>query len=130
MMQEYVTHIRPKISGARKHQFLFVSHQTGRPLSDRALNKIFVGFRDKIQDMPANLSPHLLRHAWNDAFSRRVDTKGVAPSREAALRSEMMGWSPTSGTAATYNQRKIREEATEVSIKHQEKIGVHAKKYR
>lgn len=122
MMQEYVTHIRSKIPGARRHSFLIVSHQTGRPLSHAALNKVFRNLRERVPDLPVDLSPHVLRHAWNDAFSRLIDAKNIDSAREAQMRSEMMGWSPTSGMAATYNKRKIREDADKLSLEHQKKL--------
>ncbi len=123
MMREYVTYIRAKIPGAKRHQFLFVSHQTGKPLSDEGLNKVFRTLRERVVWVPENLTPHLLRHGWNDAFSRLIDNRKIDPVREAQMRSEMMGWSPTSGMAATYNKRKIREDAERISLAHQRKLG-------
>ncbi|TWA93193.1 phage integrase family protein [Azospirillum brasilense] len=122
MMQEYVTHIRSKIPGARRGQFLIVAHDSGRPLSEAAMNKIFINLRERVVDLPESLAPHILRHAWNDAFSRLIDAKNVGPEREAQLRSQAMGWSPTSGTAATYNRRKIIEDTEKISLEHQGKL--------
>jgi site-specific recombinase XerD len=122
MIQEYLTHIRVKVPNARKHQFLFVSHQDGAPLSLRGGNKVFEKLRERLADLPANLTPHVLRHAWNDAFSRLMDAKNVSPEREAQMRNEMQGWSPTSGTAATYNRRKITTDAEKFSLEHQKTL--------
>ena len=119
MLQNYITVIRTKVPNARKHQFLFVSHQSGRPLSASGENKVFDQLRERVPDLPRLLTNHVLRHAWNDAFSRLIDANKVSPEREAQMRSEMMGWSPTSGTAATYNRRKIREDADRFLQEHQ-----------
>jgi site-specific recombinase XerD len=64
MMHAYVVHIRRKIPGAKGHQFLFVSHQTGRPLTEVAVNKVFRSLRDRTSGLPDDLTPHLLRHGW------------------------------------------------------------------
>lgn len=121
MIQDYLIQIRRKVPNAPKHQFLFVSHQSGKPLSLSGESRVFEQLRQRTE-LPSYLTPHVLRHAWNAAFSRLIDAKGVASEREAQLRSEMMGWSLTSGTAATYNRRKIREDAEKFSLEHQSKL--------
>lgn len=118
MIQDYIIQIRRKVPNAAKHQFLFVSHQSGKPLSLSGESRVFEQLRQRTE-LPDYLTTHVLRHAWNDAFSRLIDAKGVTPEREAQMRSQMMGWSPTSGTAATYNRRKIREDAERFSLQHQ-----------
>lgn len=40
----------------------------------------------------------------------------MTPEREQQLRSYLMGWNPTSGTAATYNKRHIKEKAGEAVL--------------
>lgn len=122
MVQEYVTHVRSKFLKARKHPYLLVSHRDGAPLAMISVNKLFVTLRRKFEDLPNDLSPHLLRHAWNDAFSRLADSQKMDPAREQQIRSEMMGWSPTSGTAATYSRRHTREAAEKMSLRHQQSL--------
>ncbi len=119
MIEDYVLRIRSKIPGVRKHSFLFVSHQTGAPLSLVAVNKVFTSLRERVVGLPENLTPHVMRHAWNDAFSALMDRKQVTEERETQMRSMMMGWSPTSGTAAVYTRRHVREEARRASLAHQ-----------
>lgn len=123
MIIEYVTNHRFQIKSARKHQYLFVSHRSGAALSKSQLTKIFKDIRERVDDMPVDISAHMLRHAWNDAFSRIADVEKISPETEAQLRSEIMGWSPASGTAALYLRRKIKEDAKNISLKHQMKIG-------
>lgn len=123
MIQNYIIHVRSKIPGAKRHSFLIVSHQTGAPLALTSVNKVFRNLRSRVSKLPHNLSPHLLRHAWNDAFSRLVDAKEISPEREMQMRSEIMGWSPTSGTAATYTRRHVRRSAEALSLSHQEQLA-------
>ncbi|TWB14131.1 tyrosine-type recombinase/integrase [Nitrospirillum bahiense] len=118
MIQDYIIHTRRKVPNAPKHQFLFVSHQSGRPLSLSGGSRVFEQLRQRTE-LPDYITSHVLRHAWNSAFSSLIDAKGYTPEREAQMRSQMMGWSPTSGTAATYNRRKIREDAERFSLQHQ-----------
>jgi integrase len=63
MLQNYVIRIRIKVPKARKHQFLFVSHQSGRPLSASGESKVFDQLRQCVADLPRQLTNHVLRHA-------------------------------------------------------------------
>lgn len=119
---DYVITFRAKLSGARKHEFLFVTSDTGRPMSIPAFSKIFVVLREKCQSLPRNLFAHLLRHTWNDRFSEEMDRRGVAEEIEKKTRSYLMGWSETSGSAATYTRRHIRKKAEQASLSMQEQI--------
>lgn len=122
MAQDYVTHVRAKFPQARRHPFLFVSHQDGAPLALVSANKVFRTLRKRVDGLPENLSPHLLRHAWNDSFSAIADKRGTALAEEEKVRSYLMGWSPTSKTAATYTRRHVQKKAEELSLKHQESL--------
>jgi integrase len=119
---KYIMDLRAKQSGARKHGFLFVSSDTGAPLSIPAFSKIFVVLRVKNKNLPRNLFAHLLRHSWNDRFSEEMDRRNVAEETEKKMRSYLMGWSETSGTAATYTRRHIRKKAEQASLSMQGQI--------
>lgn len=118
----YIMNYRSVIRGARKHDFLFVASDTGAPLSIPSLNKIFKVLRQKYPDMPNNIFPHIFRHTWNDRFSEEMDTNKVGEDAEKKARSYLMGWSETSGTAATYTRRHIRKKAQEASLQLQKNI--------
>lgn len=120
--RHYVINIRGVLHGARTHEYLFVATDTGAPLSMPALAKIFRVLRSRIADLPDHLSPHVLRHTWNDRFSEEMDQKNVPEDTEKKARSYLMGWSETSGTAATYTRRHVREQAKRVSLDLQEKM--------
>ena len=123
LIEQYVMQTRPSFPKARRHPFLFVSHSDGSPLSLSGFSRIFEKLRLRIPGLPADLTSHSFRHAWNDAFSRRMDEKEIDHVREAQLRSHAMGWSPTSGTASTYTRRKVAEDAEKFSLEHQQTIS-------
>jgi integrase len=107
---------------ARKHDFLFCADRTGEPLSESSLNKLFKTLRTRCPNLPDFLSPHILRHTWNDRFSERMDEQKTPEDLEKRLRSELMGWVQTSNTAAVYTRRHIRKRAQKVSLEMQEQI--------
>ncbi|RXU16895.1 integrase, partial [Pseudomonas syringae] len=113
-IHEYIAKFRNKIPGARKHGYLFVTHRSGRtvgwPLSNSGFGK-FIATLSTLADEFSGLHTHALRHHWNYMFSRNCDKDGIAPEREQKLRSYLMGWSETSGTASIYNKRHIKEAA-------------------
>jgi integrase len=118
----YILNYRSSLAGAKQHDFLFVSSEEGAPLSIPSLAKIFNVLRKNCPELPKNLSPHVLRHTWNDRFSEEMDKRGVAEETEKKTRSYLMGWSETSGTAAIYTRRHVRKKAQEASLEMQNKI--------
>lgn len=121
-MYEHVIKERPKKRGATKHAYLFVAEYTGAPMSLPSLNRIFQNLRKFNSELPDNLSSHMLRHTWNDEFSRKIEGKGIGEAREVQMRSYLMGWSPTSSTASTYTKRFVEEKARQISLDFQSKI--------
>jgi len=136
MIQQYVTHVRARFLRARRHPFLFISHQTGAPLALASANKVFRSLRERVDGLPENLTPHVLRHAWNDAFSRLLDRRADQKGRrrgedhadEERMRSYLMGWSPASKMASVYTRRHVRETAEKMSLAHQEDLLKGARK--
>lgn len=119
LTHDYIVYARRSLIGARKHEYLFVADKTGEPMSLSALNKCFVFLRTRIADLPEGLSPHVLRHTWNDNFSAAMDRMKTSEADEQKMRSFLMGWSETSGTAANYTRRHVRQRANEVSLQLQ-----------
>ena len=117
--ENYIVNERALIPNARKNPFLFVSGRTGAPLSLAALNKLFRVLRDRIDGLPDDLAPHLFRHSWNDEFSRKADASGISEEEEKKWRAFLMGWSPTSSTAAIYTRRHVREASGKASLEMQ-----------
>ncbi len=123
-ISDYVIKYRNKVPGARKHGFLFITHKAGPnqgwPLSNSGFGKFISGLADIASNLEGFHS-HALRHHWNYVFSRLISEKGMTPEREEKVRSYLMGWSETSGTAKTYNKRHVKEEAGKAVIELQNK---------
>jgi len=113
--QNYIAKVRREQGVARKTDTLFVANGTGKPLSLSAVNKLFAKLREKCPGLPIDLTPHVLRHSWNDSFSDLMDEKKVPEEQEKRMRNELMGWSPNSKASNTYTRRITREKAKEAS---------------
>ena len=120
--QAYILNHRSALPRAKKHAFLFVASHTGHPMTLAAVGKLFKELRERCPSLPKGLSGHVLRHTWNDAFSKKMDEAGVTPENERQARSYLMGWSPTSDTAAVYTRRYVRNKAKEVSLGLQDQL--------
>lgn len=120
---DYVKDVRRKVPGARKHDYLFVTHKAGptqgAPLSIGGFSK-WMGQVAAIVGN-AGFHAHALRHNWNYHFSRLAEEKGMSAEEEEKTRSYWMGWSETSGTAGTYNRRHTKEKAQQVGLELQER---------
>jgi integrase len=117
---QYIVGERRRYPAARKHPFLFVANG-GAPLSLRGLNEIFVALRKVHSDLPV-VHPHILRHTNNYNFSNLADERGMNPEVEKKIRSQMMGWSETSGTAERYTRRETERKARDASLQLQDRM--------
>lgn len=108
---EYICRGRKVQTNALRHEFLFVASGSGKPLSLMAVNKVFATLRQKQPELPRDLTPHILRHTWNDRFSEAMDKAKVSEEQEKKMRSTLMGWSENSGAAATYTRRFVQRKA-------------------
>lgn len=119
LLHNYIVNVRSKITAARRHSFLFVATDSGMPLTLGSVTKLFRTLRDNVPGLPDEITSHVMRHTWNDRFSEVMDRKKVKEAEEHQMRSYLMGWSPTSGTSATYTRRHTRKRAMEVSLQLQ-----------
>ena len=72
----YITVSRREIMSGRKgHPFLFVTDD-GKPLSLSGLKHVFQDLRDAEPKKLCSLTPHVLRHTWNELFSNHIDRQG------------------------------------------------------
>lgn len=121
-IHEYVVQHRSKFPAAKRHGYLFVTHKDGRyqgaPLSNSAFSKFMEGLKAIVGEIHA----HKLRHHWNYSFSKLSVANGLTPAKEEKIRSYLMGWEQTSGTAAIYNRRHIKKEAAESMLELQDKM--------
>lgn len=122
LTHKYIIEKRIRINGARKHRYLFVSELSGLPMSLSSVNKIFDTIKLRVEDIPDDLCPHVMRHTWNDKFSEIMDANRINEAREMQMRSYLMGWAPTSSTAAVYTKRFVRKMARQASVEMQSKI--------
>jgi integrase len=112
---------RQNVPGAGRHLFLLVA-ENGRPLSRSGLSKMYTMLRKKVPDLPPDLSSHVLRHSFNENLSDTFDSSGTGDENERKFRNYLNGWSDNSKMAETYNRRRIRKKAGEISVTLQEKL--------
>lgn len=121
-IHEYVTYHRNRFVAAKRHGYLLVTHAPGpfqgAPLSNSGFSEVIASVKGIIGSIHA----HKLRHHWNYSFSNLSAAKGLPAATEEKLRSYLMGWEQTSGTAAIYNRRHIKKEAAESMLEHQRKV--------
>jgi integrase len=122
LTHNYIIKERANIAGARKHSYLFVAEHSGTPMALTTLNKLFQTLRLKVHDMPNDLSAHMLRHTWNDEFSRKLKGKQIEEAKEEMMRNYMMGWGPNSSSAGIYTRKYIEENARHASLNLQNKM--------
>lgn len=113
---EYILGLRRGQRGASRHDFLFVANGSGAPLTIPALNQAFGALRRAAPEHLSQLTPHVLRHTYNDEFTEIMDRERVPEATEQKMRSYVMGWSAHSGTAAIYTRRHVREAARRASL--------------
>ena len=118
--RQYILEERRRFPKARKHEFLFVANG-GAPLSVRGLNRVFEVLSKKHPEL-LGVFPHIFRHTNNYNFSKLADEHGMDPETEKKTRSQLMGWSETSGTAETYTRRETERKAREASLQMQNKM--------
>lgn len=123
----YVLKERRITGSARRHPYLFVASTSGAPLSISAVNLVFTELRRKVPALPDDLTPHVLRHTWNDNFSELADREKFSEAEESRMRSRLQGWSPTSKTAAQYTRRHVKKKAREASLALQANLSPKTK---
>jgi len=122
MISHYILQVRVHAPRrARSHGFLFVDQRTGAEISASSVEKIFRQLR-AAPDVPSKLTCHVLRHDWNERFSKVMDEAGVAPERERQMRRYLQGWS-SDESAAVYTRRHTRNKANEMSIRMQDRLA-------
>lgn len=127
-LSDYVTRVRSVYPRARRHPYLFVTHKKGPyqgdPLSNSGFGKLMSTLQSVAEEF-SQVHAHAFRHSWNYSFSKVLDQSPGkhSPEREEQMRSYLMGWKETSGTALTYNRRHTKEKAKEAVLAFQSNIG-------
>lgn len=122
---------RSLYADAKKHPFVFVA-EDGTPMAGRSVYDLFVIIRTKFPEFGPDLSPHTLRHDWNDRFSDHCDSvreeeagreidpdRSMTDAREIKLRNYLMGWKKNSKMGALYTERSTQTQAQKISLKLQ-----------
>lgn len=129
----YVVDHRKKVPGARKNDYLFVTHKSGitqgQPISRSAYMKVINLIAGASPEL-ANLTGHDLRHTWNHEFSEamdRIQREGnVSPERQKEqedMRAYLQGWKKGSKTGDIYNKRFIEAKARDAGLMLQEGLS-------
>jgi integrase len=94
------------------------------PLSGAMYTKVIYALTKASPEL-SGLHGHLLRHTWNDRFSKYMDQLNDAPSPDwqEKMRSYQQGWKEGSGTAATYSRRFIERRVGEAQLKLQQNMA-------
>lgn len=132
-IRQYILNHRKKVPGARKHNYLFVTHKSGatqgQPISRSGYMKVINLIAGASPEL-ACLHGHDLRHTWNHDFSEVMDQKQrqgeTSPEQQKEqeeMRSYLQGWKKGSKTGAIYNKRFIEAKAREAGLALQEGIS-------
>lgn len=118
----YVNGTRYAIKAARKKPMLIVSNE-GRELSLSAVNKLFVPLQNS-SPLLNYLSPHILRHTFNDNLYESLDEAGMSDVeiRKAMIR--LNGWSDNSNSPDYYTKRSTMRRAHSAQLTHQNNITI------
>ncbi len=112
---------RRAIPPARKIPQIFVSDD-GKALSVASIDKLFLQVRQACPGLPVTLTSHVMRHSWNEQFSKQADALGLTEVDEQQARNQQMGWSEYSKMAATYTRRHTAKKGNELSMNLQKKL--------
>ena len=115
--------MRREFKGARRHGFLLVANGTGKPLSVSAFNRIFQALQP-VSPLLQYLTPHVLRHTFNDNLSDALDNANVSPEQEIQIRNRLNGWSERSQMAAVYTKRHTQKKAADAILAMQRQLTV------
>jgi integrase len=122
----YIDHVRALFPEAIKHDYLFVSESgskrtAGHPLSLKSINSLF---RKISKTLGFHISPHTLRHKWNEIFDISGNKCGIDASRLEDVRKYAMGWTQSSSMSTIYNDKRLAVVAREISKAHQQRIDL------
>ncbi len=124
-IDRYMLQVRSRISSARRHPYLLVSHRKGstwgKPLSVSALNSQIFGRMRAVDPAFKVIHPHAFRHHWNYELSVSIDKHNakaraeaagaqgpITEARELDVRAFLSGHR-SKASGAIYNRRHVRE---------------------
>ncbi|TOD54905.1 hypothetical protein CGJ62_22330 [Vibrio parahaemolyticus] len=113
---------RPLYPKATTHDFIFISEHgktKGAPLSITGFNYIFEILSKALNE---HISPHLIRHHWNYAFTQLCKAANLTNEEADKLRKNQMTWDDNSDMASIYNKRAILEKVREIKQGYQSQL--------
>lgn len=112
----YVENIRASFTDSIQHEFVFVSEKgtCGQPLTLAGFDYIFTKIG---KNLGIHLTPHMLRHKWNEQFDDAAEKLGISGEQREDIRKGAMGWSENSNMGAIYNSKNLAVKAQKI---HQE----------
>ena len=124
LIKFYILHERSKFSLSRSHDFIFITEKNsystaGLPITREMVNYILSKVSNAIN---FKISPHLLRHKWNERLSERAEAIGLEREYTEDLRRNAMGWQPNSQMGRIYNDKHEQLIAIQLMNEHQVKI--------
>jgi integrase len=96
ILNEYILKHRTKIPNTKKSPFLFLSSKTGSPLNQGTVNNIIAQIVKKHSEFKGILTPHILRHSYNDTLSEIAKENGVSEHDAMEIRNYLCGWTRSS----------------------------------
>lgn len=125
ILSQYITEVRFRTPGAKRHAFVWVGHKPGRnlgqPIEYTSLQQVYHKLR-QTEGLGDDLRSHALRHTCNERLSELFDAADTTDNREAQIRNYLFGWSPSSHMASVYSQRHVRAKAESVSLDSQSRL--------
>lgn len=128
-IEYYIKEIRSKLPNTHTHEFVFVTEKDsrntlGQPLSLRSYNQIF----EKLSDaLSIEVTPHILRHKWNEIFDVNIDTLAKELNLDSQAKEDIrkyaMGWSVNSAMADIYNNFRLAVKTREHHLSRQKELS-------
>ncbi|MDE1236601.1 site-specific integrase [Vibrio aestuarianus] len=128
LLKSYIENERDSYPESENHDFIFISHRgrsRGQPLAITSFNYIFEVLSKVISEKlgrPIKISPHQIRHHWNNQFSDDCEKAGLSNSETDRLRKAQMTWSAKSEMAEVYNIRHTLKKVREIKQSYQSKM--------
>jgi integrase len=112
--ERYVADVRQQLPTASKHPFLFVEARGGKPMTRSSVASVFRHLNAELRWLRP-VTPHVLRHTWNDRFSERAEELKWSAEQEAEYRCLLMGWKDGSPMARRYTRKRQQRKAIAAS---------------
>jgi integrase len=106
-----------------KHPYLFTSNRDGAALGSGGVNWIFsLLVRECFPELKGRLSPHTLRHTFNDGLVLLADEMGLDEKQIQAIQRYLCGWSEESEMPSHYTRRIVEAKAMELLAHYQQSL--------